>query len=174
MAESKHKKILQTIQEKDGEYSYTGSHYWIAGSEPQRRRKMTVLSAQVLVLVALVIGAGCIDGAGASSAFYVILPYIGEVAGLFFLCWNFAKLFGHKGKLREYVLEHVRSRVPGAAYVMAVFAGLGLILSLVWLLRNGDGQPAAGYLYPVLKGLVLLLGIRFARDFRKAGWERCD
>ncbi len=171
----KRKKILQTIQEKDGTYRYTGEYYRLRQEEASGKGRMTVPVILYLLTAAPVIISGCIDASVANAAFYVILPFVGEVSALFVLTWNFVKLVFHSRKIRSYVLDQAESRIPGAAVVLCGFALAGLLLSLAFLFRNGTGgKTAASILYLVCKSLTALLALGFRKSFLGLEWERMN
>ena len=133
------KKILQNIQEKDGTYQYTGESFRL-------KTPITTLVICCILTFLLVVISGTLDTAAAFGAFYVILPYVGEVSALFMLVWNSVSLFYNKDNMRSYILDHVRSRIPGAATVLSLCAMLGMVCSMFYLFRYGSGalsRPAA-------------------------------
>ncbi len=174
MAE-KRKKILQTIREEDGTYRFTGDYYRLCQEEASGRSRMAGPVILYLLTAAPVIISGCVDASVAYAAFYVILPFVGEVSALFVLTWNFVKLVFQSQKVRSYVLDQAESRIPGAALVLSGFALAGLLLSLAFLFRYGTGgKTAASILYPVCKGLAALLALGFRKSFLGLQWERVD
>ena len=163
---NKQKKILQTIQEKDGSYQYTGEAFRL-------KTPLTKLIICCALTFLLVIISGTLDTAAAFGAFYVILPYVGEVSALFMLVWNAVRLFYHRENMRGYVLDHIRSRIPGAATVLCICALLGLALSLFYLFRYGTGgRLTASILYLFCKGAAALLALECRKAFRNLEWEK--
>ena len=124
------KNILQNIQEKDGTYQYTGESFRLVTKEEQKVSSLTKLTICSVLTFLLVVISGTLDTTAAFGAFYVILPYVGEVSALFMLVWNSVRLFYNRDNMRGYVLDHIRSRIPGAATVLCICALLGLALSL--------------------------------------------
>ena len=162
-------KLADIVQDADGKPVYVGEEYALAGDgRPQRLRFGAILA----VLTACVIASGCIDAAGANSAYYVILPLIGEVSALFVLCWNAVKVLS-ADRLRKYTYESAGRLIPGACRVLTVFALFGLLASGSHLLRFGLGtQPVKSAAYPVLKLLAAALAERCGRFYRSLEWEK--
>ena len=151
MAESRRDRekarLRDITEDAHGNMVYTGDSFRM-GDAGSRFRFITVL----ISLAACVIGSGCIDAAGAAGSFYVIFPYIGEVSALFGLCWTSVRVLAGRDRVRKYIVDNARTRIPGACRVLTVFAVLGLMLSGLYLLRNGaGGQAAKSVMYLVLK-----------------------
>ena len=160
------KKILQNIQEKDGTYQYTGESFRLKTS-------MTTLVICCILTFLLVVISGTLDTAAAFGAFYVILPYVGEVSALFMLVWNSVRLFYNKDNMRGYILDHVRSRIPGAATVLSLCAMLGMVCSMFYLFRYGSGgRLTASILYLICKGAAAFLAMGCRKAFRNLEWEK--
>ena len=169
----KRKKILQTIREQDGTYQYVGDHYRVREDKGTGRKQLIKLLVFFLLTLAVVIFSGCINAAGNSEAFYVILPFVGEVSALFMLGWNVVRLFANRYKMRSYVLDHVRSRIPGASVFLCGFALLGLVMAAVFLMRNGSGgKTAASAVYLICKALAALLSLGCWKAFAGLEWEK--
>ena len=170
---NKRKSILQTIQETEDGYRYTGESFRIMRKEDQRGGPLGKLMVFCILTALTVIFSGSIDTRAAFGAFYVILPYVGEVSALFMMVWNLVRLVYNRDNLRAYVLDHIRSRIPGAATALCLCALVGLAFSLLYLFRNGSGgQPAAGILYLVCKGLAAVLALGCRKAFLDLKWEK--
>ena len=170
-ASRRKEKLADIVQDSGGNPVYVGEMYRLVGDgRGQRLRFGAILAA----LAACVIASGCIDAAGANSAYYVILPLIGEVSALFVLCWNAVKVLSADG-LRKYTHDSVSRMIPGACRVLTVFALFGMIAAVSHLVRFGLGtQPVKSVAYPVLKLLAAALAERCGRCFRAMEWERTD
>ena len=171
MASSKRRKYLEDVkQREDGTLEYTGRTYRIGGDAGRARIR---LAAGALVIGALIIFSGCIDAAGANNAFYVIIPYIGEVSCLFVLCWNLVRTLAGRDAVREYVLEQARERIPAVCKIMVAFAGLGFLFSVWYLIRNGFGESTAkSVTYPLCKALTTSLAAWYDGTFRRTEWVK--
>ena len=175
------RKFRDIKQDAEGNFSFTGSVYRLAGDNAEVKSAQLRLTGGIVLLAACVIGSGCIDAAGASDAFYVILPFIGEVSALFVLCWNMAKLipgiFARDGAdrgfgVRDYVFEKVGGRISGACTLLAVFATMGLVLSIVYITKNGTGNEAAKSIcYMLLKISAACISLWYRRQFAALIWE---
>jgi len=171
----KRKKILQTIREQDGTYQYVGDHFRVSDNNKNGRKQLMKVMVFFLPTLAVVILSGCINAAGASEAFYVILPYVGEVSALFLLGWNVVRLFANSSRMRSYVLDQVRSRIPGACTVLCGFALLGLVMAVVFLMKNGSGgKTAESALYLFCKALAALLALGCRKAFAGLEWEKTE
>ncbi|MBQ6539928.1 MAG: hypothetical protein IJL71_02765 [Oscillospiraceae bacterium] len=161
---------LKDIELVDGKKAvYTGDIYRIAGDGRKTRLR---LAAGLALIAALVIASGCIDAAGATNTFYVILPFIGEVSALFALCWNDIKVIAGKNGVRKYVYDSVSGIIPGSSRILAVFALFGLIASGIYLISNGfSGKTAISIIYPVLKAATAVTAEYYGRDYRRIVWE---
>ena len=168
-AQRRREKLADIVRDANGDPVYVGEEYALAGDgRGQRLRFGAILAA----LAAAVIGSGCIDAAGANSAFYVILPLLGEVSALFALCWNAVKILT-SDRLRKYTYESAGRLIPGACRVLTVFALFGLIASASHLARFGLGaQPVKSAAYPALKLLAAALAERCDRFYRDLEWEK--
>ena len=170
MGRRRDKKLRDIQLDAQGNPVYIGKTYRIAGDDGKTRLH---LGLGLAALAAVVIGSGCIDAAGATNAFYVILPLIGEVSALFALCWNAVKVLTAGEGLRKYTHTSVSRVIPGACRVLTVFALFGLIASVSHLLRFGLGpRPVKSVAYPVLKVLAAALAERCGRFFRALEWEK--
>ena len=97
-----------------GDYVYTGRVYTL-GDAKRYRRKLSALSFGA---AAVTVGSGCINAAGLSNTFYVILPYIGEVAAVFVLCWQTVKLLAAGREVKAYVRDTLEKYLPPAALAL--------------------------------------------------------
>ena len=170
---NKQKKILKSFREKDGRYQYTGDSFRLMNNEEQKVSPLTRLTICCILAFLVVVFSGTLDTAAAFGAFYVILPYVGEVSALFMLVWNFIRLVYNKDSMRRYVLDHIRARMPGAATVLCLCALIGMAFSIFYLFQYGSGgQLTASILYLICKGLTALLALGCREAFRKLEWEK--
>ncbi len=168
--ESRREKKLRDIRiDEGGSAVYTGKMFRIAGDDGRIRRNLALGLAG---LAAAVIGSGCIDAAGTTNAFYVILPFIGEVSALFALCWQAVKIIAGREGVRQYVYEAAQKTIPGACRVLSVFALFGLAGAACYLLRHGmGGQSAKSVAYLALKVLAAAGAERYGRACRGLNWQ---
>ena len=161
-------RLRDIVQTEDGDLIYTGQMLRIAGDGKKARLFLTL---GLLGLAAAVIGSGCIDAAGATNSFYVILPFLGEVSALFALCWQAVRIIAGRDGVRKYVHETASRVIPGACRVLTVFALFGLAASVYYLFCNGLGQSAKSVAYLVLKILAAAGADRYGRAYRGLDWE---
>ena len=161
-------KRLRDIQlDAQGNPVYTGAVFRIAGDEGKTR---LYLGLGLAALAAVVIGSGCIDAAGATNSFYVILPFIGEVCALFALCWQAVKIIAGREGVRQYVYDTAKGVIPGACRVLTVFALFGLVASGCYLWSHGFGQTVKSVAYLVLKILAAAGAERYGRAYKGLEW----
>ena len=153
----------------DGSYIYTGAVYTLAGNG---KRYRGILTALCFGAAAVAVGSGCINAAGLSNTFYVILPYIGEVAGAFALCYNAVRLLAAGEQVKAYVRTALEKYLPPAVWILIVSAAVSLVASPVFLILNGtEGKPFLCGLYLVLKAVALTLGILTRRHVKTMKWD---
>ena len=111
-SENRRPYLKDIVRNENGDLVYTGDVYRISpgreisshesgsvssagtrtGAEAEREagpgRIYLQLIIRSLIPGVLSIASGCIGGAGSSHAFYVILPYIGEISALFAMYWS--------------------------------------------------------------------------------------
>ena len=171
--EQREERLREITQDSSGRMIYTGELWRIAdsGGPGSALRQRMLLIAGLGVLALIVLGSGCIDAKNAMGAFYVVLPYIGEVSALFGLAWNAVKLI-RAGDVRTYTLEHAKPRIPGACRILTVFAAAGFVLSVLYLVLNGIGEaPADSISYILLKFAAAILAEWYRRLFLSTEWE---
>lgn len=161
-------RLRDISEDVHGNMVYTGESFRMGDSDSRIR-----LIAVLLALAAVVVGSGCIDAAGAAGSFYVIFPYIGEVSALFGLCWSSVKVLAGKDQVRKYILDSAETRIPGACRILTVFAAVGFVLSVLYLVRNGaGGQPVKSAMYLVLKLAAACMAEYYRRVYTEINWER--
>lgn len=172
--ERREARLRDITQDSSGNMVYTGDLWRISDSSGpgSALRQRMLLIAGLAALTLIVLGSGCIDAKNAMGAFYVVLPYIGEVSALFGLSWNAVKLI-YKGEgIRTYTLEHSKPRIPGACRILTVFAAAGFVLSVLYLVLNGIGEaPADSISYILLKFAAAILAEWYRRLFLSTEWE---
>jgi len=172
--ERREERLRDITQDASGNMVYTGDLWRIAdsGGPGSALRQRMLLIAGLGALALIVLGSGCIDAKNAMGAFYVVLPYIGEVSALFGLAWNAVKIIRTGDGIRTYTLEHAKPRIPGACRILTVFAAAGCVLSLLYLALNGIGEaPADSLSYILLKFAAAILAEWYRRLFLSTEWE---
>ena len=163
---------LKDIQlNESGKYEYTGGYYRI---DEERgggnvRRNLILLHA---VLIALVIGSGLSESEAATKAFYVILPYVGEVTSFFILTWAVASVIYKKDKVRATAVEGNAGKIMGGATLLAMFAMIGCLMAMIHIIRSGDIDGIAGNIvYPAIKLCTAAVAMRFKKAYQNVHWE---
>lgn len=174
LKERREERLRDITQDSSGRMVYTGEIWRIAdadGPGSALRQRMLMISG-LAALTLIVLGSGCIDAKNAMGAFYVVLPYVGEVSGLFGLAWNAVKLIRTGEGIRTYVLEHARSRIPAACRILTISAAAGFALSIVYLgLHGTGGTPMDSVAYLLLKFAAAVLAEWYRRLFISTVWE---
>ena len=151
-----------------GEYVYTGRVCTLADS----KRYRTALTALSFGAACVAVASGCVNAAGLRNTFYVILPYIGEMTGVFFLCWNTVRLLAAGRQVKAHVRDALEKYLPPGALALIVFAAAGLIASPVFLILHGtEGKPLQCALYLAAKAADLALGVLARRQIKAMRWE---
>ena len=115
-----------------GDYVYTGAHYTYVDQ-----------------------GGGCSDAPAMLNCWYVILPYICEAAAAVSVIWAVARLRKAEDPIREYVYKKSVQPLPHRAMLCMIFAGLGFVTMVLYLVMNGSGGRVASVIvYLALKALV--------------------
>ena len=172
--ERREARLRDITEDASGNMVYTGELWRISDSNGpgSALRQRMLLIAGLAALTLIVLGSGCIDAKNAMGAFYVVLPYIGEVSALFGLAWNAVKLIYTGDGIRTYSLEHSKPRIPGACRILSVFAAAGFVLSVLYLALNGIGEtPADSLSYILLKFAAAVLAEWYRRLFLSTEWE---
>ena len=174
LKERREERLRDITQDSSGKMVYTGDLWRIADTDGpgSALRQRMLLIAGLAALALIVLGSGCIDAKNAMGAFYVVLPFIGEVSALFGLVWSAVKLIRTGDGIRTYVLEHARPRIPAACRILTVFAAAGFVLSAVYLAVNGIGEtPADSISYLLLKFAAAVIAEWYRRLFLSTEWE---
>lgn len=156
----------------DGSYVYEGKHYRFCVPAKAQRGLRLRLALGCAAAAAAVIGSGCINAAGMSNTFYVILPFAAEVSALFALCWQTGRLLAAGERMRAYVFEPVHRRLPLAALLLSIFSLLSLACAGLYLgLHGWEGKPLLSLLYLALKAVGAALGLLLRRYFLRLPYE---
>lgn len=157
----------------EGQYEYAGERYEYCGDEKSRKRATAGLMGLALLLVALVLGEGCIPVPGLSRTFYVLLPYVMELMGGVSACLAAGSLLVAEYPLREYVYQSTLQKLPFRSGAAALGAGLTLAGETIYLIRNGLGGMT-GYVvfFYVLQAAALLTAILLFRSSGKMEWKK--
>ena len=154
-----------------GKYIYQGKYLSLNASPSEIKSvylKFWIFSA---LISAAVIASGCINAAGMSNTFYVILPYIAEVAMLFLYLLNGIKLFSQGYKVKEYQYKTCFPRLSPFSMGIAIAAAIGFICSVIFIILNGfEGQTVKCIIYLVFKLIVFCSAFYNSRFIGSLKW----
>ena len=157
--------------DENGKYVYKGKYYSI--NDSVENIKNIYIKAWVLnILIACAaIGSGCINAAGMNNSFYVIIPYIAEIAALFAYSLNSIGLFSQGYKVKEYIYKKKFFKLSPAAMGIAISSAIGFICSLIFVISNGfQNQIFECVLYLALKILVFCFAFYTSRFVSGIKW----
>ena len=162
-------RLKYIVQDDSGRPVYTGSHYRpddAGGGSPLAR-----IIGGAAVITVFVIASELNDAPVASGAAYVLLPFLGEAICAFIMWWELARLVSGKGKIRTSEHKSFCDKVLGSSRILAAFAAIGLICSVVFLVNNGTGEDMVKSIaYPVLKALTAASAALFGNRFKAQKW----
>ena len=134
--------------------------------------KKTALSLLAALLAAALLG-GCIPAPGMQNHFYVILPYLGELAFSVSVLWVLVRLGQDWSAVREYVYMHTVPALPRRAAGAAIFAALGAAAECVHLVLSGSGgQTLFAVIYLLLKLVSTLCALFIRREILLTNWDK--
>ena len=154
----------------NGEYVYTGKYYTYTSDVTKKKRDLAFLTA---VLTAAVIASGFINGSGMDNTFYVILPYIAEVACVFALCWNVVRLLGQRDRIKEYVYRVVVKNIPNALKTLMLCSALSFVATIVCLIIQIKNNTLDYWVaYPIIKVIEFLVSFLTLKVFNTISFEQ--
>lgn len=154
-----------------GDYVYEGALYRYTGPQP-REKAMRALVLRAALMAAAVIAAGCVKAPGMLNCFYVILPYIGEVAAAAFAAWQTGRLLAGGEPMRGYVYEASVKKLGQTLSAVRVMAVLALCTNVLYDVLNAFGGRVLNSLLVIaLTGLTLGAGEMLRRVFETLSWE---
>ncbi len=162
--------VSEHKQTADGQYVYVGDYYILHGHSEAKKR-LGLLWALAFVTV---IGSGFINAAGLNNSFYVIIPFVAEVACVFALSWEIIRLLYNKnGEFKSYYYNKLVNNVPAASAILSAAAAVGFICSTVFLFLHGfEGKIIQCIIYLLLKTASLIIGILIYRYYKTLEWEK--
>ena len=155
-----------------GEYTYNGAHYRYADSRmPYSAARGKTLLFSLLTLAGLII-AGCVSEGGMGNTFYVIIPYMAEALCVFLTLMAVFKMLRGGERLREYIYTSSVKRIPPSTLCAAVFAALGIICSLIYIILNGIGSPLELAILYIGKILGIIASLALRKHVLGLIWEK--
>jgi len=156
----------------DGGYSYTGRRYTVDRHYAFYGDVYRKLLIGAIIMAACSVGSGMIDAAGATGAFYVIIPFIGEISALFAMFWNIVKLMSQGEVVKEYAFKKTNLWIPGGAAVLMFFALTGLVMSTVYIITHGfEDKVFKCFLYLALKTVIAFLAFAYKKYYNTIQWS---
>ena len=146
----------------DGRYIYVGEYVSFQGTD--REKKTLDIKALISAVLALLSLAGgiCTLAGDMAAKLYIVIPLILEVIFGFFLIWYTIEYLKGGNPMKEHVYKKIAGKLPVFGLFMAIFSGVGLILSLVFLLTEGlSGVSAYNAAYTAAKLITTIVGIFF-------------
>ena len=160
-------------KDSDGKFVYQGATYLPDGNAalPALCRKLLLFAVGC---VACALARGCIPAGGMLNCFYVILPYLCEVAGVAFLMYAVISFLVTARPVREYTFQKTIRRLPGLAVFTAVSAAVGIFAEGIYLILNrGKGGTVpllcAGF---ALEALCIVFALLLRHTVRRAEFTR--
>lgn len=152
-------------KDASGNYVYRGDVYKYSGGEKSFRRLGWELIAVSAVIAAAVIGAGFSDTPAMLNCFYVIIPYIAEVAFAALSVWAVIRIVYGGEELRSYVYKHSVRAIPWRTTALIIAAGAGAAAITVFGITEPENAQWArmAWIYgakaAVIAGAALLKAI---------------
>ena len=160
------------VLNEDGGYSYTGRRYTVDRHYAFYGDVYRKLLIGAIIMAVFPVASGFIDAAGANGAFYVILPFIGEMAALFILFWNIVKLMSQGEEVKEYAFKKTNLWIPGATALLMYFALTGLVMALVYVITHGFEEKAFKcVLYLAIKTVTAFLAFEYKKYYNNIQWS---
>jgi len=160
-------------REFNGEYTYVGKLHAYEPGQMDRKRALTVLWGLTVLLSAAAVSAGCVDAAGLTNCWYVILPWTGSVVSAASVVWLMCRLSAGGDPLRDYVYTATVERFAVRGWLTAGFAACAILGELVFLLLHGAGERrGATAAFLVLMAAAAVAAGGFARFAGGLKWSK--
>jgi hypothetical protein len=125
---------LNDFVKSAGGYVYTGKIYKYKGSD-FRKYRLTIVGLS-LAICALTLLCGFIPLAGMDNCFYVIIPYVLEIAFRGSAVWALCRLIYHGSELREYVYSSTVKSIPTRLIVFSAATLLSIFAAIIYMCIN--------------------------------------
>lgn len=154
-----------------GKYIYSGALYGYRGEKPLKKLKAEMLALSFLPAACAVLS-GCIPAPGMTNCFYVIIPWVLEIAATFSLIWAAVKFMLAKLPLRGYIYESTLAAFKPRCIFNCASCILELIAFCVFVILNGTGGKTAVSLgFLLLKAISAAGGVFLAHFAIKADFR---
>lgn len=165
--------LSSIIMDEDGNYGYHGATYAYSSPDKSRRSFLVKLWTAGIIAACCTVAVGCIPAPGMSNSFYVILPYVGEVAFVGSLIWALVRMTAGGDPMRSYVYEATVEKIPGRAVGAMVFGAIGLLGGLADVFIKGFSGPIWGAIvFFALKLLVVTSAYMIKLNIICANWRK--
>jgi len=156
----------------DGKYVYYGRHYIFCGDSRELRIYKWTLGITDILLTALFVIGGLMDGGAIWRAWYVVIPFALEVVALFLLIWKSISLILEKVPIKAYMYKRTVPWFRPLAWILIAICLLSLIATLVCMLVHpGEIKTQGCILYMVIKFLSAAAAWAFLWRIGKSRWE---
>jgi tellurite resistance protein TehA-like permease len=173
MAGGRKKEYLNDyVRDENGKYSYKGKYLTLDCAESEHKKITATLICSCVIITVTTILSGCINAGGMNNTFYVILPYIAEVAALFFSMRYMMRLILEGRQVKEYVYKATVPKIPTALAALAVCAVISFVCSLVFDIIGGFKENAVlCILYLCFKLIEALMSFTLMKYFNTLSWK---
>lgn len=140
--------LADYVPDVNGEYVYTGDYYTAYTNGKEFKSVLRGLFGLSVLVMAVLVGVGCLSTGTTSGAFYVTLPHVAAIVSAAFCIYDSAVIFKSSGKLRAHQYESAVPRLQGSAVagaVCAFAAALGQTVYTVFM--GGKATRAADILF---------------------------
>ena len=159
---------------ENGEYSYAGAEYTPIpkNGKSVKRAFLEITSISAICTFLSVLG-GCIPSAGMLNCFYVIIPFICEIASVVSVLWIVCRMMYHGFPLREYIYTATAEKLTDRCRFPMIFSVLGLVCTVIYVFLNGfDNQTYVTLIYLLLKISIFLLFFILKRLSNEITWKK--
>jgi hypothetical protein len=154
----------------EGQFVYKGDLYTFSGDRSHYMKKLWICC--VLIMIAVVLE-GCIQIPGMDDCFYVLIPYVITLMSAVSVCWAMGRLTAGGYPLKEYVYEATVPKLPERTVWVILFAGLGTVCGIIYVLTSGtDGKTAGFIIFLILNLIVIFLAYRMRQTVLSMQWHK--
>lgn len=155
-----------------GEYIYNGDSYRI---ESKRTKCCFILACLTFFAVVPAASAGFTTWGGMRDTFYVIIPFILEIACCFGIVWNVARLMTKADNVKEYLLSSVSKFIPAFTFAFSACLIVSSICIAVFTINAVDNENTfASVMLIVLKFVSLGFATALRRFFNSINFIKIE
>ncbi len=156
----------------EGKYAYEGALYGYYGEKNIKKLKWEILLLSFLPALCAVLS-GCIPSPGMDNCFYVIIPWVLEIASSFSLVWASVKFMSAKVPLRGYIYNATLGAFSKRSIFNFITCASETVATVVFVCINGfDGKILFAVIFFALKILSGILGNFLANFAKKADFRQ--